>query len=77
MQIFGVSSLFLCVLTMFLIYTGYQNEAFWVFGVGPVAADRFSGTLHSGDTNLSEGIGFALSNMEEEEKDKSTPKSKK
>ena len=33
MQIFGVSSLFLCVLTMFLIYTGYQSEAFWVFGV--------------------------------------------
>lgn len=33
MQIFGVSSLFLCVLTMFLIYTGYQREAFWIFGV--------------------------------------------
>jgi len=33
MQIFGVSSLFLCVLTMFLIYTGYQDGAFWVFGV--------------------------------------------
>ena len=33
MQICGVSSLFLCVLTMFLIYTGYSREAFWVFGV--------------------------------------------
>jgi len=33
MQIFGVTSLFLCVVTMFLIYTGYQEEAFWVFGV--------------------------------------------
>lgn len=33
MQIFGVSSLFLCVFTMFLIYTGYSKEAFWVFGV--------------------------------------------
>ncbi len=33
MQIFGVSSLFLCVLTMFLIYAGYQDEAFWVFGL--------------------------------------------
>ena len=61
---------------MFLIYTGYQNEALGIWG-SPVAADRFSGTLHSGDTNLSEGIGLALSNMEEEEKDKSTPKSKK
>ncbi|HWS00339.1 MAG TPA: DUF2721 domain-containing protein [Prolixibacteraceae bacterium] len=33
MQIFGVSSLFLCVFTMFLIYAGYQDEAFWVFGI--------------------------------------------
>lgn len=33
MQIFGVSSLFLCVLTMFLIYTGYPHEAFWIFGI--------------------------------------------
>ncbi len=33
MQIFGVSSLFLCVLTMFLIYAGYSDAAFWVFGV--------------------------------------------
>jgi hypothetical protein len=33
MQIFGVSSLFLCVLTMFLIYMGYPDGAFWVFGV--------------------------------------------
>jgi len=33
MQIFGVTSLFLCVCTMFLIYTGYPDEAFWVFGV--------------------------------------------
>jgi hypothetical protein len=32
MQIFGVSSLFLCVVTMFLIYLGYQHIAFWVFG---------------------------------------------
>ena len=33
MQIFGVTSLFLCVLTMFLIYMGYPDGAFWVFGV--------------------------------------------
>lgn len=32
MQIFGISSLLLCVLTMFLIYIGSQNIAVWVFG---------------------------------------------
>lgn len=33
MQIFGISSLLLCVLTMFLIYIGSQNIAVWVFGL--------------------------------------------
>ena len=32
MQIFGISSLLLCVLTMFLIYIHQQNLAVWVFG---------------------------------------------
>ena len=32
MQIFGIASLLLCVLTMFLIYVGYQIVAVWVFG---------------------------------------------
>ena len=34
MQIFGITSLFLCVMTMFLIYIGYQEIAVWVFGAG-------------------------------------------
>lgn len=33
MQIFGITSLLLCVLTMFLIYINYQVLAVWVFGV--------------------------------------------
>ena len=33
MQIFGISSLLLCVLTMFLIYIQQQTLAVWVFGV--------------------------------------------
>tara|TARA_R110001583_G_scaffold51378_1_gene160486 strand:+ start:2274 stop:2681 length:408 start_codon:yes stop_codon:yes gene_type:complete len=33
MQIFGISSLLLCVLTMFLIYVGQQVIAVWVFGI--------------------------------------------
>ncbi|WP_341216413.1 DUF2721 domain-containing protein [uncultured Wocania sp.] len=32
MQIFGISSLLLCVLTMFLIYIQQHNIAVWVFG---------------------------------------------
>lgn len=32
MQIFGISSLLLCVLTMFLIYIQQQTFAIWVFG---------------------------------------------
>ena len=32
MQIFGISSLLFCVLTMFLIYIHQQNFAVWVFG---------------------------------------------
>lgn len=32
MQIFGISSLLLCVCTMFLIYVGFQQLAVWVFG---------------------------------------------
>lgn len=33
MQIFGISSLLLCVLTMFLIYIELHNLAVWIFGV--------------------------------------------
>ena len=32
MQIFGISSLLLCVLTMFLIYVHQKNIAVWIFG---------------------------------------------
>ncbi|MFH4967914.1 DUF2721 domain-containing protein [Gaetbulibacter sp. M240] len=33
MQIFGISSLLLCVLTMFLIYIQQQTVAVWIFGL--------------------------------------------
>jgi len=33
MQIFGISSLLFCVLTMFLIYIQQQTIAVWVFGL--------------------------------------------
>ena len=34
MQISGITSLLFCVLTMFLIYVGYQVIAVYMFGVG-------------------------------------------
>ncbi len=36
MQIFGITSLLLCVLTMFLIYVEFHVIAVWVFGVALV-----------------------------------------
>ena len=36
MQISGITSLLFCVLTMFLIYIGYQIIAAWAFGLGLV-----------------------------------------
>jgi hypothetical protein len=34
MQIFGITSLLFCVLTMFLIYVGFQNIGVYAFGLG-------------------------------------------
>ncbi|PQJ80872.1 DUF2721 domain-containing protein [Polaribacter porphyrae] len=36
MQIFGITSLLFCVLTMFLIYIDYHTIAIWAFGLGLV-----------------------------------------
>jgi len=36
MQILGVSSLFLCVFTMFLIFIGSLDAAIWIFGIALV-----------------------------------------
>ncbi|MFT4663752.1 MAG: hypothetical protein ACI9XB_000693 [Gammaproteobacteria bacterium] len=36
MQIFGITSLLCCVLTMFLIYIDQQSVAVWVFGIALV-----------------------------------------
>ena len=33
MQIFGISSLLLCVLTMFLVYINQHDIAVWIFGI--------------------------------------------
>ncbi len=33
MQVLGITSLFLCVITMFLIYIGFHTTAVYVFGI--------------------------------------------
>ena len=41
MQVLGISSLFLCVVTMFLIYIGFQLLSVYVFGIAlllPIAS---------------------------------------
>ena len=37
MQIFGTVSLFLCVVTMFVIYIGLSLTAIWIFGLALLA----------------------------------------
>jgi hypothetical protein len=37
MQLWGIGSLFLCVLTMFMIYAGWQVAAEYVFGIALIA----------------------------------------
>ena len=49
MQILGVSSLFLCVVTMFLLYVGFFVLSAYVFGA---AADRFAGRVDLGNPDF-------------------------
>jgi hypothetical protein len=37
MQLWGIGSLFLCVLTMFMIYAGWQVAAEYIFGIALIA----------------------------------------
>lgn len=55
MQILGVTSLFLCVVTMFLIYVGLVRTSAWVFGCGVAAADRLARRLDPRDSDLGAG----------------------
>ena len=70
MQICGVSSLFLCVLTMFLVYLGYSREGFWVFGVALLLLIVSLG-LSILEIQISvKALDLHLSSMEGEEKAK-------
>ena len=43
MQVLGISSLFLCVITMFLIYIGFHTTAVYVFGIALLLLIAFEG----------------------------------
>ena len=57
MQALGVSSLFLCVVTMFLLYVGLVLLSAYVFGLALLLSDRFAGRFALGDPDFGKGIG--------------------
>ena len=59
MQLLGVTSLFLCVVTMFLIYVGLMLLSAYVFGAA-FAAGRFAGRFDLGDSDLGPGMEIHL-----------------
>lgn len=64
MQLYGTASLLLCVVTMFLIYIGWQDSAVIVFGVAMLLL-ILSLTLSVWEINISsKSIKIHLSDME-------------
>ena len=66
MQILGVSSLFLCVITMFLLFIGSENIATWIFGAALLLLCA-SLAISIWEIQISvKALELHLSNMEEE-----------
>ncbi len=65
MQIFGISSLLLCVLTMFLIYINQHIVAVWVFGVALLLLIMSLGLLIREIQISAEALGHHLKDMED------------
>ncbi len=70
MQGLGIASLFLCVVSMFLIYIGLQLLSAYVFGLGTDSADRISGRIFPRNTDFHPFTGDLLGNDGEREKKK-------
>jgi len=71
MQGLGVGSLFLCVVTMFAIYIGFQAIAAWIFGAALVLLICSLG-ISVREIQISiRALDIYLSDMEKMEKDKS------
>jgi len=68
MQILGVASLFLCVVTMFLIFVGFQVIAIWVFGAGLIAMIASLGVSIYEIRISVKALDLHLSDMEHETK---------
>jgi len=67
MQITGVSSLFLCVATMFLIFVGEQILATWIFGIALVLLIASLGTSIYEIQISVKALELHLSDMENKE----------
>ena len=65
MQIFGISSLLLCVLTMFLIYIDQHTLAVWIFGVALLLLILSLGFLIREIQISTQALGHHLSDMED------------
>ena len=65
MQIFGISSLLLCVLTMFLIYIDQHTMAVWIFGVALLLLILSLGFLIREIQISTQALGHHLSDMED------------
>jgi hypothetical protein len=66
MQLLGVSSLFLCVITMFLLFIGWVMIAAWIFGVALLLMCT-SLAVSIWEIQISvKALELHLSNMEEE-----------
>lgn len=65
MQIFGITSLLFCVLTMFLIYIGYQIIAVYAFGLGLLLLLISLGVLIKEIQISSEALQHHIADIEE------------
>src|ERR1035437_6973219 len=74
MQWLGVGSLFLCVVTMFVIYIGYQAVAVWIFGLALIFL-IFSLGISVREIQISiRALDIYLNDIEKMEKKKPTDK---
>jgi len=64
MQIFGISSLLLCVLTMFLIYIDQHIIAVWIFGIALIFLIISLGLLIKEIQISAKALNFHISDIE-------------
>lgn len=77
MQIFGISSLLLCVLTMFLIYIDQHLIAVWIFGIALILLIISLGLLIKEIQISAQALQVHISDMEDNLKKKKNSKLKK